>query len=111
MTHHANIMALKHLKQEFGEQKLAEINADDIEQYLRWRLQQRNRVQTASGYRELGIVKATTVHQEFRVLRRIFNVAVKKKLLPCESLCGRWSFPCRSWAVSSALRYVVGATA
>jgi integrase len=92
MTHHANIMALKHLKPEFGEQKLAEINADDIERYLRWRLRQRNRVHTSSGYRELGIVKATTVHQEFRVLRRIFSVAVKKKLCPANP-CAAVEFP------------------
>jgi len=92
MTHHANIMALKHLRPEFGEQKLAEINADDIERYLRWRLRQRNRVHTSSGYRELGIVKATTVHQEFRVLRRIFSVAVKKKLCPANP-CAAVEFP------------------
>ncbi len=92
MTHHANIMALKHLKPEFGEQKLAEINADDIERYLRWRLRQRNRVHTSSGYRELGIVKPTTVHQEFRVLRRIFSVAVKKKLCPANP-CAAVEFP------------------
>jgi integrase len=92
MTHHANIMALKHLKPEFGERKLAEINADDIERYLRWRLRQRNRVRTLSGYRELGIVKPTTVHQEFRVLRRIFSVAVKKKLCPANP-CTAIEFP------------------
>ena len=92
MTHHANIMAPKHLKPEFGERKLAEINADDIERYLRWRLRQRNRVHTSSGYRELGIVKPTTVHQEFRVLRRIFSVAVKKKLCPANP-CAAVEFP------------------
>ena len=85
-------MALKHLKPEFGERKLAEINADDIERYLRWRLRQRNRVHTSSGYRELGIVKPTTVHQEFRVLRRIFSVAVKKKLCPANP-CSAVEFP------------------
>ena len=85
-------MALKHLKPEFGERKLAEINADDIERYLRWRLRQRNRVRTLSGYRELGIVKPTTVHQEFRVLRRIFSVAVKKKLCPANP-CTAVEFP------------------
>jgi hypothetical protein len=42
MTHHANLMALKHLKPEFGERKLAEIKADDIERYLRWRLRPAN---------------------------------------------------------------------
>ena len=45
-------MALKHLKPEFGERKLAEIDADQIENYLRQRLRQRNRVRTGSGYRE-----------------------------------------------------------
>ena len=31
--------------------------------------------------RELGILKPTTVQQDFRVLHRILNVAVKKKLI------------------------------
>ena len=34
MTHRANLMALKHLKPEFGERKLAEIDADQIERYF-----------------------------------------------------------------------------
>jgi integrase len=92
MTHKANKMALKHLKPEFGERKLAEIDADQIEQYLRYRLRQRNRVRTGSGYRETGLVKPTTVHQEFRVLRRIFSVAVKKKLCPANP-CAAVEFP------------------
>jgi integrase len=36
-----------------------------------------------------GILKSTTVHQEFRVLRRMLNVAVRKKLLaanPCSGV-------------------------
>ena len=33
-------------------------------------------------------VKATTVHQEFRVLRRVFSVAVKKKLLAANPCAG-----------------------
>ena len=44
------------------------------------------------GYRELGIVKPTTVHQEFRVLRRIFSVAVRKKLCPVNP-CSGVEFP------------------
>lgn len=55
--------------------------ADAIEDYLRNRLRQRVRVKVAGGYREKGILKSTTVHQEFRVLRRMLNVAVRKKLL------------------------------
>jgi integrase len=41
------------------------------------------------GFKELGTIKATTIHQEFRVLRRMLNVAVRKKLLatnPCSGV-------------------------
>ena len=38
-------------------------------------------VKAKLGYKELRMVKSTTVHQEFRVLRRMLNVAVRKKLL------------------------------
>ena len=37
----------------------------------------------------MGVIKSTTVHQEFRVLRRMLNVAVRKKLLaanPCSGV-------------------------
>jgi integrase len=91
-THRANVMALKHLKPEFGERKLVEIDADQIEQYLRWRIRQKKRVRTSSGFRELGTLKPTTAHQEFRVLRRIFSVAVKKKLCPANP-CAAVEFP------------------
>ena len=91
-THRANILALKHLKPQFDHQRLSEIDADQIERYLRSLLRQRNRVRTGTGCRELGIVKPTTVHQEFRVLRRIFSVAVKKKLCPVNS-CSGVEFP------------------
>jgi integrase len=92
MTHKANITALKHLMPEFAERKLAEIDADQIEHYLRYRLRQRNRVRTGSGYRETTLVKPTRVHQEFRVLRRIFSVALKKKLCPANP-CAAVEFP------------------
>jgi Site-specific recombinase XerD len=91
-THRANVMALKHLKPEFGERKLVEIDADQIEKYLRWRIRQKKRVRTSSGFRELGTLKPTTAHQEFRVLRRIFSVAVKKKLCPANP-CAAVEFP------------------
>jgi len=91
-THIANVNALKHLRPELGARKLAEIDADQIERYLRWRLRQPKRVRTVSGFRELGTVKATTVHLEFRVLRRAFNVAVKKKLCPANP-CAAVEFP------------------
>jgi integrase len=66
--------------------KTVDITADDIELYLRDRLRKTARVTTALGYREMGVLKPTTVHQELRVLRRMLNVAVRKKLLqsnPC----------------------------
>jgi integrase len=78
-----------HLKAAFPGRKLVEITADAIEDYLRNRLRQRVRVKVAGGYREKGILKSTTVHQEFRVLRRMLNVAVRKKLLaanPCSGV-------------------------
>jgi integrase len=87
-THRASIMALKHLRPEFGGQKLVDIDADRIEGYLRRRIREKKRVRTSSGFRELGILKPTTAHQEFRVLRRIFSVAVKKKLCPANPCAG-----------------------
>ncbi|MGH7744593.1 MAG: tyrosine-type recombinase/integrase [Candidatus Dormibacteria bacterium] len=85
-THEANQRCMKHLKAAFGTSRLVDITADSIELYLRDRLRQHVRVKAKLGYRQLGAVKATTVHQEFRVLRCMLNVAVRKKLLrsnPC----------------------------
>jgi integrase len=88
-THEANMRCATHLKAAFPGRKLVEITADAIEDYLRQRLRQRVRVKLARGYREKGVLKSTTVHQEFRVLRRMLNVAVRKKLLaanPCSGV-------------------------
>lgn len=66
-----------------------ELTAEAIEEYLRDRLEQRVRVRFNGGYREKGPLKSTTVHQEFRVLRRMLNIAVRKKLLaanPCSGV-------------------------
>jgi integrase len=66
-----------------------DITADSIELYLRERLRQRVRVKVKLGYKQLGGIKSTTIHQEFRVLRRMLNVAVRKKLLvanPCSGV-------------------------
>ena len=85
-THQVNLRVTKHLKNAFGSRKLLDITADDIELYLRERLRTTLRVKTALGYRQTGVLKPATVHQELRVLRRILNVAVRKKLLqvnPC----------------------------
>jgi integrase len=88
-THEANMRCATHLKAAFPGRKLVDITADAIEDYLRDRLRQRVRIKVARGYREKGIIKPSTVHQEFRVLRRTLNVAVRKKLLaanPCSGV-------------------------
>ncbi|MGA8273611.1 MAG: tyrosine-type recombinase/integrase [Candidatus Sulfotelmatobacter sp.] len=88
-THQANMRCATHLKTAFPGRKLVDITADAIEDYLRSRLRRRVRVRVARGYREKGIIKPTTVHQEFRVLRRMLNVAVRKKILaanPCSGV-------------------------
>jgi integrase len=93
-THEVNQRALKHLRKMFESTKLAELTADDIEMYLRKRLKQRALVKTKAGFVERQVLKATTVHQELRVLRRMVNVAVRKKFLfanPCAGV----EFPAR----------------
>jgi integrase len=93
-THEVNERALKHLRKMFENTKLAELTADDIEGFLRRRLKQRVQVKAKNGFVEKGLLKATTVHQELRVLRRMLNVAVRKKFLfanPCSGV----EFPAR----------------
>jgi integrase len=87
-THEANMRCATHLKAAFPGSKLLDITADAIEDYLRDRLRQRVRVKVGRGYREKGIIKSSTVHQEFRVLRRMLNVAVRKKLLAANPYSG-----------------------
>ena len=85
-THGINQRVLNLLNAVFGDKKLAEVTADDIEMYLRQRLKERVRVKTRDGFVQKGLIKATTVYQELRVLRRMLNVAVRKKFLfanPC----------------------------
>jgi integrase len=93
-THGINQRVLNLLNAVFGDRKLAEVTADDIEMYLRRRLKERVRVKTRDGFVQKGLIKATTVHQELRVLRRMLNVAVRKKFLfanPCAGV----EFPAR----------------
>jgi integrase len=87
-THEANERAASHLKETFGLRSIGDITADDIEHYLRRRLQARVRVRTAVGVIQRDRLKPTTVHQELRVLRRMMNVAVRKKLLPANPCAG-----------------------
>ena len=87
-THDVNMRACKHLKAAFRSRKLADLSADEIEQYLRKRLRDRVRVYTNAGVIERQELKPATVHQELRVLRRMLNVAVRKKLLPSNPCAG-----------------------
>lgn len=88
-THEANENVLKTLKPAFGSLKLIEIDTTKIEIHLRNRLGQKRHARRKAGKVALATLKATTVHQEFRVLRRILSVAVKKKLIlvnPCAAV-------------------------
>jgi integrase len=91
-THIANLRAVKHLKAAFATRKLLDISPDDVESYLRRRMRQRALVKTSLGYREGRPLKPATVHQELRVLRRILNVAVRKRLIPSNP-CSGVEFP------------------
>jgi integrase len=87
-THEANERAARHLKQAFAQRSVADITADDIEHYLRRRLQTRVQFKTGAGFLQKDRLKPATVHQELRVLRRMLNVAVRKKLLPANPCAG-----------------------
>jgi len=87
-THEAYSRSIGHLMRVFGPLKLLDLSADSIEGYLRHRLRQHVRRKTTSGVIEKGEIKPATVHQELRVLRRMLNVAVRKRLLPANPCCG-----------------------
>jgi integrase len=91
-THQANQRAAMHLNEAFGQRWIGDVAADDIEQYLRRRLQMRVQIRTAAGVVEKDRLKPATVHQELRVLRRMLNVAVRKRLLPSNP-CSGVEFP------------------
>ena len=91
-THEANERVALHLKQAFGQRSVRDITADDIEHYLGRRLQTRVQIKTAAGIIQKDRLKPATVHQELRVLRRMLNVAVRKKLLPANP-CSGVEFP------------------
>ena len=87
-THESHQRAIKHLNLAIGQRKLTELSADMIEGYLRTRLRVRVQRRTRGGAIEKGVIKPSTVHQEFRVLRRMLNVAVHKRLLPSNPCWG-----------------------
>ena len=88
-THLQNLSTLKFLRPRFGKKRLAEITVEEIESYLMKRLNTGKRVYTKLGLQLRGKLKPATVHQELRILRRILNVAVKKRRLalnPCNGV-------------------------
>ena len=87
-THEASERASRHLKEAFGDRSIREITADDIELYLRRRLQARVQIKTGAGVVQKDRLKPATVHQELRVLRSMLNVALRKKLLPANPCAG-----------------------
>ena len=93
-THEVNQRAMTHLRGVFEKTRLTDLSADHIEAYLRDRLRQRVQIKTGKGVIERNLLKATTVHQEFRVLHRMLNVAVRKKFLAANP-CSGVEFPAR----------------
>ena len=88
-THRENLKILKLLRPVFGSLRLSEITPEGIEEHMEIRLQSRKRIHTKFGVQYRGRLKPATVHQEFRVLRRILNLAVKYKRLtvnPCQAV-------------------------
>jgi integrase len=88
-THLMNLNVVGLLKPTFGKLRLRDITPEAIEDYLRRRLSAGRSYHTKDGVQYRGRLKPMTVHQEFRVLRRILNVAVKQKRLtsnPCSAV-------------------------
>ena len=88
-THLQNLRIVELFKPTFGSTRLIDISAEAIEKHLRRRLESGRKVHTTFGIQYRDPIKPITVHQEFRVLRRILNVAVKLKRLasnPCSAV-------------------------
>ena len=88
-THIENLNALKFLRPAFGAIRLSEITAEAIENHIEQRLRCGRRIHTKFGLQYRGKLKPATVHQEFRILRRILNTAIKQRRLtvnPCSMI-------------------------
>ena len=88
-THRQNQNAVRRLRPVFGDKRLADITPGAIEDYLAQRLSCGRCIHLKKSVRYDGQLKPSTVHQEFRVLRRMLNVAVKQKRLvsnPCTAV-------------------------
>ena len=91
-THIANLHAVKFLRPVFGSCRLAEITPEAIENYIEQRLSCGRRIHTKFGLVHRGKLKPATVHQAFRVLNRMFNVALKQKRVTANP-CSMIEFP------------------
>lgn len=76
----------------FGALRLADITPEAIEDFIDKRLHAERRIHTKFGVVHRGQLKPASVHQEFRVLTRIFSVAVKQKRLSLNP-CSMVEFP------------------
>src|ERR1051326_1007909 len=88
-THRQNRNAVRWLRPVFGNTRLSDIPPAAIEQYLADRLNCERCFHTKLRPRHYGKLKPATVHQEFRILRRMLSVAVKQKRLvvnPCTAV-------------------------
>lgn len=71
----------------FGRLPLADIRSEAVEDHLAARLQEGRRIHTKRGIEYRGKLRPATVHQEFRVLSHMLNVAIKQKPLPDNPCC------------------------
>jgi len=99
-THAQNVNALKHIRPAFGELLLSDITPEVVEEYLRVRLSTNRKIRTKLGPRSAGPLKPSTIHQEFRILTRMLNVAIKQRWLAANP-CICVEFPV---SVSSSIR-------
>jgi len=104
-THRENLGVLKRLRPVFGPLKLSEITSGMVEDYVERRLRSERRINTKFGVERRGTLKPATVHRDFRILRRMLNVAVKQKRLtvnPCQAA----EFPVRVSATTRKPHYL-----
>jgi integrase len=91
-THQQNLNAAKLLHPIFGATRLSEITPEAVEDYIDTRLTEGRRIHTKFGLIRRGRIKPATVHQEFRVLRHMLNVAIRQKKLEINP-CSMVEFP------------------
>lgn len=91
-THQQNLNAAKLLHPIFGATRLSEITPEAVEDYIETRLTEGRRIHAKFGLIRRGRIKPATVHQEFRVLRHMLNVAIRQKKLEINP-CSMVEFP------------------